>query len=991
MKHPKRTVWLTCLSLCLASSQAYAEGSDQLNTTQALRTNTQLYVDIVDDTNERIEWIGVGEVQVNAPDGTLITTLASGDTASLTGFGAGAYGVRVRNGQVVGVRWDISVSGAGAAEGRLHSYDWRFNAGAFSETRSTNASFYAVIPGGRETDTAVIELKLEGLAGYVYNINANRSGVDGPDAGRSVAMYGHTMTPEFPIYLSPPAGATYSSITPNVYGLDYIGGVSVDVDGNPMDPCQEFAPGESFGRFQFDSDVDGTFHLQCDLNRDGVFDASDDTDFLAVGDASIGTNTYLWNGEHNGAAVDFGDYACIVRVNVGEFHYVGADIETSYGGMRMFEVSADGSRRGLDMFWNDAGVQASAQDMPNGEPGLASSGIAGVASGDYLLDASANVNARSWGAFNGSGKGNTNYLDTYVWLSSTTSTDIRLRATDPNIDTDGDGLGDFEERCSLGTDPENPDSDGDGVNDGDQYGTGSSSGSVGGLESNGRMAEQLAMRAVQRTRATMANAPEVGSLSSFLIGGSTTSAFLEAMDLRVNGLERVTSTPADVSVITNATDVLAYDYVRDGEVRATFLVVETSGELYEHSKALCDRAGGSTLTDVGGIAGNRAILATFRNDIERTVDRSIELKLFEEADGQYRFESRWLPENYSAPEVGQRVLNVQLWSRESGATRELFDMLLQSLTESDVLARSPEALDESTVETWRPSVTVPTAPSIAATDAALLGETLAFSMRRFGGEDDADVRVRVITGGDEGEARDYGLEDLMTVGELRGAGVHVQLVVGLVPDVTVELYDGVQLSDRIWLSDGAWTPFDDSLWGGSTELASFSSECDDNVASTDGLELSGCGRMFASAVDRYAGVARHIPQGVATADFHSLSFRYRSAHPVEVCVEDTRSFARRCRTVPAQAETQVVRLSLSGFEDVSGDAPLDRVHLVAFTMSEQGGLSVSKLAFSTNVVLEMPVQGSTCSAGQTTNWGQFWLFALSIGLLRRRRSNRLPG
>lgn len=972
-----------CLWICLASSQAYAEGSDQLNTTQALRANTQLYVDVV-ASNESIAWTGVGQLLVSAPDGTEITRLSSGESVALTGRTPGAYGVRVLTGQVVGVRWDIAVGGSSPEEGRLHSYDWRFNAGSFSETRSTNASFYAVLPGGRDSDTAVIELKLDGLAGYVYNINANARGVDGPDAGRSVAMYGHTVTPEYPIYLSPPASATYSSLTPNVYGLDYIGGVSVDVDGNAIDPCQEFAPGESFGRFQFDSDVNGSFHLQCDLNRDGVFDASDDTDFLALGDATIGTNTYLWNGEHNGAPVAFGEYACRVRVNVGEFHYVGADIETSYAGMRMFEVSADGSRRGLDMFWNDAGVQGSAQRMPSGEVGLESSGTVGLSSGDYEVAAAANVNARSWGAFNSAGKGNVNYLDTYVWLSSTVSSELQLRATDPSTDTDGDGLSDFEERCALGTDPENPDSDGDGQDDGEQYGTGSSSGSVGGLESNGRMASQLAARAVQRTRATMANAPEVGSTTSFLIGGSSTSAFLEAMDLSVDGLERVTSTPADLTEITNATDVLAYDYVREGEVRATFLVVETSGELYEHSKALCDRAGGSTLTDVGGIAGDQAILATFRNELEHTVDRAIELKLFEEDDGQYRFESHWLPEHYTSPRDGQRVLNVQLWSRESGATRQLFDTLLASLRASDVLARTGEALDESTVETWRPSIARRNAPSIAATKAALLGETLTMSVRRFSGDDASNVRIRVIAGGSDGETREYAMEELITVGSL--AGAELQLAVGLVPELTVELYDEGVLADRVWLSDGAWTPFDDSLWGGGTELSSFSSECDAAAGSIpEGLALSGCASMSAGRVDTYAGVARHIPQGIATSDFRSVSFRYRSAHSVEACIEDTRSFARRCRSLPAHTSFEATQVSLSSFGDNSADAPLDRVHLVTFTVREEGDLAVANLAFSTAVVEAPP--SASCSLGHAAGWGQLWLLALAFGVLRRRRSN----
>lgn len=39
---------------------------------------------------------------------------------------------------------------------------------------------------------------------------------------------------------------------------------------------------------------------------------------------------------------------------------------------------------------------------------------------------------------------------------------------DPDVDTDGDGLPDFDEENVWGTDPNNPDTDGDGTNDGDE-------------------------------------------------------------------------------------------------------------------------------------------------------------------------------------------------------------------------------------------------------------------------------------------------------------------------------------------------------------------------------------------------------------------------------------------------------------------------------------------------------------------------------------------
>ncbi|MBL4633924.1 MAG: hypothetical protein JKY56_08630, partial [Kofleriaceae bacterium] len=444
---------LLFLTIVFLTNSAYGEGATQLNSTQALRANTQLYVYIVLPGTESIAWTGVGSVTVTEPNGAVIATLSSGQSVATTGYSVGAYGVFILTGQVPGIDWDVSVPSQTDGGGRLFSYDWRFNAGAFSSDRATSASFYAVLPGGQPGTNAVIELKLDGLAGYVYNINANRVGVYGPDGGRSVSMYGHTVIPEFPIYLLPPTIASYNRATPNVFGLDYIGGVGEDVNGDPIAPCNQVVPGESFGRFQFYTDVEGTYHLQCDLNGDGVFDSSSDSDFLKIGSTSSGVNAVLWDGTHQGSSVPYGTYNCRVTVNIGEFHYVGSDIETSYQGMRMYELASDGSRSGLVMNWNDSAVQSAANTMLNGEKGLATSGETGIDSGDYSASAVANSNARSWGNFTSSGKGNQNYLDTYTWLASADSALISFQAVDVAIDSDGDGLGDFEESCYYGTDP----------------------------------------------------------------------------------------------------------------------------------------------------------------------------------------------------------------------------------------------------------------------------------------------------------------------------------------------------------------------------------------------------------------------------------------------------------------------------------------------------------------------------------------------------------
>jgi hypothetical protein len=177
-----------------------------------------------------------------------------------------------------------------------------------------------------------------------------------------------------------------------------------------------------------------------------------------------------------------------VRVTVGEFHYVARDPETSFPGIRMYEVDRQGNKHPLNMFWNDELVQEWAVLMPNEPPytdhqykAAQSSGASGVYSGDYGDNPiphgeppDDNGNARSWGNFldsgndsrgQGNSKGNWAYLDTYTWIADDMSDDVTVNVVDGNNDTDNDGLTDFVEMCITGTKHNKADSDDDTVND----------------------------------------------------------------------------------------------------------------------------------------------------------------------------------------------------------------------------------------------------------------------------------------------------------------------------------------------------------------------------------------------------------------------------------------------------------------------------------------------------------------------------------------------
>ncbi|MFO0727445.1 MAG: Ig-like domain-containing protein [Myxococcota bacterium] len=452
-------MWTRRLALLalLAPLPALSEGTTQLSTNSRMVASTILGVDIVDFTTERILWTGQGQLRVSDPTGTFVGNFNSGATITPTQNGAWqVQTVQDQNGA-----WDIAVQNPVRAGGRLFSRNWAFNTGTYAGgANALNTSFFALVGNGAANADAVLEVRFAGLQGFIFNVETNQTGVNGRNAGRSVPTNGNSVSPQFRMYLAPPTIARYTGgVRPTITNFRY------GSTGTPLS-CNLLAVGQNTGTFSFTTNVTGTYHLECDLNRDGVFNIADPADLTIIGTASPGTNSVVWTGtDRNGNAVPFGTYNCRVAVRVGELHFVAADIETSYQGMRMFEVDQSANRSALRMYWDDALVQANEVVMPNGQRGLVSSGATGMDSGLSSAAPVANVNARAWGNYVDVSKGNDAYLDTFTWARSSTSAPLAVQAIDPTLDTDGEGLSDHDERCIYGTNPNRRDTDNDGLDD----------------------------------------------------------------------------------------------------------------------------------------------------------------------------------------------------------------------------------------------------------------------------------------------------------------------------------------------------------------------------------------------------------------------------------------------------------------------------------------------------------------------------------------------
>lgn len=486
-----------------STSTAFAEGSAEFDIgdgggnvahDQALDNEAVFYADILDGNNERICWTGTGNLQVNRPDGTTVVGTITGTGAhnppvnvrcvnSVSGVN-GAYRLILSAEQVVGTEWDVRVctravtssaclsTASNEQKGRLWSRRWDFarsstTGSSYTDANSINGSVYAIVPGGGVGRDAVIEMQMDGVSGFWYELAANSIGPEtmaGVRVGRSAPKAGNQITPEFPLYLSPPAIAGYNWIVPTI----------TDVELAPA--CgQSIVTGTAAGTITFTSNVVGQHVVICDVDEDGVYDFANPDDFSSFGDAVVGSNTIMWNGTVNGGATAApGTYNCIVRLNVGEFHYIADDIETSYEGIRMYRVNSNRTTRvARPMFWDDSAVQT-ADMMPNGQVspaspppnGLTPSAYGTAAAPFYFTGGGAPVgNARAWGNFANGGKGNDAYLDTFASADTAISPAFQVSVIAGNADSDGDGLLSSRE-CTIGSDPENADTDGDGVDDG---------------------------------------------------------------------------------------------------------------------------------------------------------------------------------------------------------------------------------------------------------------------------------------------------------------------------------------------------------------------------------------------------------------------------------------------------------------------------------------------------------------------------------------------
>jgi hypothetical protein len=217
------------------------------------------------------------------------------------------------------------------------------------------------------------------------------------------------------------------------------------------------------------------------------------------------------------------------------------------------------------------------------------------------------------------------------------------------------------------------------------YGSGTvSSGNNGGLESNGTLANAIAIRNFQRSKTPSVDYNNPDKLESFIEvkkGALETRGDVE-MEQFIPQQPFITpssayiSTPKDLLGITNAKKVIAVDYFDDvtAERCAAVLSSKTDNRVYDHSKITCDRLIGSALEHAEVIMINDIpFVRTALSRPDGTFEYAISFSMYNSDATTANIVSRWSVDDY--PEK-PAFWNFQVWSEAPHMTQKLVEEIL---------------------------------------------------------------------------------------------------------------------------------------------------------------------------------------------------------------------------------------------------------------------------------------------------------------------------
>ncbi len=401
-----------------------------------------------------------------------------------------------------------------------------------------------------------------------------------------------------------------------------------------------------------------------------------------------------------------------------------------------------------------------------------------------------------------------------------------------------------------------------------------STGEEAGLESNGNLASLVAIRNYRQQHFMRSEAGKAETSPLFRVAGvlgvdgpgSLTSQ--EVLDLipteGPDGSQGFVTTPRDLYGVTNATSVLAVDYLAQNQRLAALFATTSPGDnLYDHTKNICDRLKGATLDRVEliSIKGYPFVLSVLAQD-NGEVDYAISFVGYRNGLN-YMVDSRFVRGGYKT-RIGAtgEILNFQVWSFNPAYTIAVVEQILDEMENAggvDYVSREDDIPEV-------PEVFVQQGSYRAGELVFHLNKPVGVSEFRFQGE------ISSIEGGEK--------TTFERVVPAAGGAANEGKVVVVLPSgslfdalltVTNDVNDNV---DQIYLADGSWGKVEDGADG--TSIDEFEVLPQGAYETGGGQYVVERGVKFSGKVEDQITVFRHFRPGgrsVNLVDFDYITFQ----------------------------------------------------------------------------------------------------------------------
>lgn len=425
--------------------------------------------------------------------------------------------------------------------------------------------------------------------------------------------------------------------------------------------------------------------------------------------------------------------------------------------------------------------------------------------------------------------------------------------------------------------------------------------------------------------------------------GITTSLSLkDILPTKISGinLKAYVSTPLDIPTITNAKEVLSIDYTLNNQAKAVAFATKTTGEVYDHTKAICDRLKGSELLNMQWVQINDAKLVRYdlknsQGQVEYAMSFVVGMK---DGRSNYSIQSNWLNKDYVADET---MYNIQLWSVSPTVLISMATEVLKNLNSNMPL---------------NPVVTNSILPNTYINKVERVADNIKLSINSnnlIG----ANAYVEVLEKANE-QSTVIAKKTIPFVITTKGIS-QFNVPANDSYESTINLYVNNILQDQVFMSDGSWGL---NVNNSTTAVQSFKVSNDLNTGnrSKEDFAIFRNVQIQAKTSD-YVSVYKLLKGGGATADLTGYKTLLFSGSAVGANVNITlvknsiANWADQYQIrLPLSETSKDFQVSLNDFKSASNNSPIDPkdISMVVFNFEVSGGslidvqANLSNLSFS---------------------------------------------